>query len=137
VLAGDIREPDRILDGLAGTVDLARPAGLILGSLLHFSSPDEAQDLVARYTAALAVGSYLAMSAARMEDGGADGGYGEYSKNVTAVYNHSAEDFARFVGPLELVPPGIVDARRWHPAWEEPAAPRNAYMLAVVAQVTW
>jgi O-methyltransferase involved in polyketide biosynthesis len=138
VLAGDVREPDRILDGIAGTADLARPAGLILGSLLHFIAPEEAQGLVARYAAALAAGSYLVISAARMENSGADGGYGEYSKNVTAVHNHSAADFARFLGPLELVPPGIADARRWHPSPGMPAAPppRDAYMLAAVAQVT-
>ena len=72
VLAGDVREPDRVLDGVAETTDLAKPA-VILGSLLHFISPDEAQDLVARYAAALAVGSYLVVSAARMESSGADG----------------------------------------------------------------
>jgi S-adenosyl methyltransferase len=137
VLAGDVREPDRVLDGVAEITDLAKPAGLILGSLLHFISPDQARDLVARYAAALAVDSYLVVSAARMDSSGADGGYGEYSRNVTAVYNHSAADFARFLGPLELVPPGIVDARRWHPALGEPAAPppRDAYMLAAVARV--
>jgi hypothetical protein len=138
VLAGDMRETERILGGVAETADLARPVGLILGSLLHFSAPEEAQDLVARYAAALTAGSFLVVSAARMDGSGADGGYGEYSKNVTPVYNHSAADFARFLGQLELVPPGIVDARRWHPALGEPAAPppRNAYMLAAVARVT-
>ena len=55
VLAGDVREPDRVLNGVADTTDLAKPAGLILGSLLHFISPDEARDLVTRYAAALAV----------------------------------------------------------------------------------
>jgi hypothetical protein len=137
VLAGDVREPDRVLDGVAETTDLARPAGLILGSLLHFISPDETRDLMARYAATLAMGSYLVVSAARMDSSGADGGYGEYSRSVTAVYNHSAADFARFLDPLELVPPGIVDARRWHPALGEPAAPppRDAYMLAAVARV--
>jgi hypothetical protein len=39
VLAGDVREPGRVLGGVAETTDLARPAGLILGSLLHFSPP--------------------------------------------------------------------------------------------------
>jgi O-methyltransferase involved in polyketide biosynthesis len=138
VLSADIREPDQILDAVGQSVDLARPAGLILGSLLHFSSPDEARDLVARYTAALAPGSYLVMSTARTDTAGADGGYGDYSKNVTSVHNHSAADLARFLGPLEVVPPGVVDARRWHPAPGEPAdpAPRDSYMLAVVAQVT-
>jgi hypothetical protein len=138
VLDGDVREPDRVLDGIAGTTDLARPAGLLLGSLLHFSPPDEAQDMVARYGAALAAGSYLVVSAARMESSGADGGYGEYSKSVTPVYNHSAADFARFLAPLELVPPGIVDARRWHPWLDGLAAAqsRDAYMLAAVARVS-
>jgi O-methyltransferase involved in polyketide biosynthesis len=138
VLAGDVHEPDRVLDGVAETIDLARPAGLILGSLLHFSPPDETRDLIARYAAALGAGSYVVLSAARMDGSGADGGYGEYSKNVTPVYNHSAADFARFLGPLELVPPGIVDARRWRPAPGEPAdpPPRDAYMLAAVARVT-
>ena len=87
VLAGDVREPDRVLDGVAGTTDLAKPAGRSSGPCCT-SFPDQARDLVARYAAALAVGSYLVVSAARMDSSGADGGYGEYSRNVTAVYNH-------------------------------------------------
>jgi hypothetical protein len=73
-----------------------------------------------------------------MDGSGADGGYGEYSRNVTPVHNHAAADFARFLGPLELVPPGIVDARRWQPSPGEPPGPlpRDAYMLAAVARVT-
>ena len=138
VLAADVRQPGPVLDGVAQTIDLARPACLILGALLHFSSPDEARDLVARYTAALADGSYLVVSVARAESSEAREGYGQYSKNVAAVYNHSPQDLAGFVGPLELVPPGVVDARQWRPSWEEPAVlpPRAGYVMAAVARVT-
>ena len=138
VLAGDVREPEPILAGVAETIDLARPACLILGALLHFSAPDAAQALVARYAAALAAGSYLVVSVAHAESSGAQEGYGQYSQNVAAVYNHSAADLARFLGPLELVPPGVVDVRRWHPFLGQPAAtaPRPGYVLGAVARVT-
>jgi hypothetical protein len=44
-------------------------------------------------------------------------------------------DFAGFCGPLDLVPPGVVDARTWQPAWEGPASlpKREGYVLAGVA----
>jgi hypothetical protein len=53
------------------------------------------------------------------------------------VYNHSVPDFAGFFGPLDLVPPGVVDARTWQPAWEEPVSlpKREGYVLAGVARV--
>ena len=35
------------------------------------------------------------------------------------MYNHSVADFASFFGALELVPPGVVDAREWRPGWEQ------------------
>src|ERR1700759_5528979 len=87
VLSGDVREPDVIIEGVAETVDLARPAALLLGSLLRFSSPDEARELGARYTAAVAPGSSLVLSTARTDSAGADGGYGDYAQNVTPAYN--------------------------------------------------
>jgi S-adenosyl methyltransferase len=53
------------------------------------------------------------------------------------VYNHSAADFTRFFGPLELVPPGAVDARRRRPGWEGSLnlKKREGYVLAAVARV--
>jgi hypothetical protein len=137
VLSGDIRDPDSILDAVAETIDLGRPAGLVLGALLHFSAPDAATALVARYAAALAPGSYLVVSAARVDTSSEAGGFGDYSQKVAAVYNHSPADFTRFFGPLELVPPGVVDARCWHPHLGESAAPARpaGWIMAAVAKV--
>ena len=57
VVNGDVREPAIILGAVASGIDLTEPACLIMGYLLHFSSPQAACDLVASYAAALAPGS--------------------------------------------------------------------------------
>src|ERR1700722_8712243 len=46
--------------------------------------------------------------------------FGTYSAGAARAYNHPVADFASFFGPLTLVPPGVVDARQWHPGWEQP-----------------
>jgi O-methyltransferase involved in polyketide biosynthesis len=115
VVAGDLREVDVTLDAVAGAIDLAAPACLLMGFLLHFFAPEAARDLVARYAAALAPGSYVVLSAGRGDSDAADSGFGAYSSAGIRVYNHSVADFAGFFGALELVPPGVVDVRAWHP----------------------
>jgi hypothetical protein len=46
-------------------------------------------------------------------------------------------EFASFFGPLELVPPGVVDARQWHPAWQEAISlpPRDGQTIVGVVRV--
>jgi hypothetical protein len=136
-VAGDIREPAQILAAVAEGIDLGRPACLILGYLLHFSTAGAARELVASYTAALAPGSCVVISVVHADSDAADEGFGGYSKSVVPVYNHSAADFTRFFGPLELIPPGAVDARRWRPGWEGDLnlKKREGYVLAAVARV--
>ena len=126
VVDGDVREPDKILEAVAAGVDLAAPACLMMGYLLHFFLADGARYLVARYVAALAPGSYVVLSAGRADGEAAKQGFGAYSSGATQVYNHSVAEFASFFGPLELVPPGVVDARERRPDWEEPVRLRPA-----------
>jgi hypothetical protein len=73
----------------------------------NFDPPDAAQDLVAQYAAA------------------------------AQVYNHSVPEFASFFGPLELVPPGVVDAREWRPDWEQAVRlpPRDGQVIVGLARV--
>ncbi|HEX3957696.1 MAG TPA: SAM-dependent methyltransferase [Trebonia sp.] len=64
---GDVRDAETILAKVSagsapGLVDLKAPMCLIMGSLLQFFEPDAARDLVARYIAELAPGSYLVLS---------------------------------------------------------------------------
>ena len=137
VVAGDVREVAAIFDGVRADIDLSAPVCLIMGYLLHFFAPEAAAKLVADYLARLAPGSYLVLSAIHADSEAADEGFGGYSNAVASVYNHSVPDFAGFFGPLDLVPPGVVDARKWQPAWEEPVnlPKREGYVLAGVARV--
>jgi O-methyltransferase involved in polyketide biosynthesis len=64
---GDVRETAATLDAVAAGIDLSAPACLLMGYLLHFFAPDAARDLVARYVAALAPGSYVVLSAGRAD----------------------------------------------------------------------
>ena len=54
VIDGDVREVKTVLDAVAASIDLSRPACLLTGALLHFFPIDTAGDLVGRYVAALA-----------------------------------------------------------------------------------
>jgi O-methyltransferase involved in polyketide biosynthesis len=115
VVEGDAREIAVILDAIGAAIDLTKPACLLMGALLHFFPADAARDLVAGYAAALAPGSYVVLSVGRADDTDSARGFGTYSSNGAAqVYNHSVAEFASFFGPLELVPPGVIDAREWH-----------------------
>ena len=136
VVASDVREVPVILDGVRAEIDLSRPVCLIMGFLLHFFTADEARDLVARYTAALAPGSLLVLSAIHVETQGADEGFAGYSSAVAPVYNHSAAEFASFLDPLDLLPPGVVDARRWGARPGAPdVQPRDQYAIVGAARL--
>jgi uncharacterized membrane protein YphA (DoxX/SURF4 family) len=134
VVDGDLRDVAATLDAVAGAIDLSAPVCLLLGFLLHFFAPGAARDLVAGYAAALAPGSYVVLSAGRGDSEAADSGFGAYSSAGITVYNHSVPEFTGFFGALELVPPGVVDARAWHPVADTELAPRDGQVIAGVAR---
>jgi O-methyltransferase involved in polyketide biosynthesis len=137
VIEGDVRETAAILSAVSAGIDLTRPACLVMGALLHFFPADAARELVAGYVAALAPGSYLVLSVGRADGEMGDKGFGAYSSGGTRAYNHPVADFAGFFGPLELVPPGVSDARLWHPELTPagPLPPRPGQSLVGVARV--
>jgi O-methyltransferase involved in polyketide biosynthesis len=136
VVAGDVREVPAILDGVSTTIDLSAPVCLVMGYLLHFFPAGTARDLLAAYTAALAPGSSLVLSAIHVDRHGAEKGFDEYSTSVAPVYNHSVAEFTSFFGALEILPPGVVDARQWR-TWTQAAhlSQREEYAIAGVARV--
>ena len=138
VIDGDVREVAAILSAIGPGIDLTRPACLSMGALLHFFPPDDARDLVARYAAALAPGSYVVLSVGRADGDEESRGFGTYSSAGAArVYNHSVAEFTGFFGPLTLMPPGVIDAREWHPDDDQPVPPppRPGQALVGVARV--
>ena len=137
VVDGDVREVTSVLGAVAAGIDLSAPACLLMGFLLHFFALGAARDLVARYVAALAPGSYVVLSVGRADAEAAKAGFSTYSSGAAQVYNHSVPDFASFFGALELVPPGVVDAREWRPDWEQAVhlRPRDGQAIVGVARV--
>jgi O-methyltransferase involved in polyketide biosynthesis len=135
----DLREITAVLDRVGQHVDLTAPACLILGSLLHFFPPDAARDLVARYVAALAPGSYLVLSMLNVNatTPAAHGAFDTYRANVAPLYSHSLADISGFFGSLELIPPGVADARQWDPPRElVPLPPRDGRTIVGVGRVS-
>ena len=138
VVDGDVREVEVIRNAVTAGIDLSRPVCLTMGALLHFFPPDDARDLVARYAAALAPGSYVVLSVGRADGDEESRGFGTYSSAGAAqAYNHSVAEFTGFFGPLPLVPPGVIDAREWHPDDDQPVPPppRPGQALVGVARV--
>ena len=135
VVAGDVRDVAAILDGVRADLSLSAPTCLVVGYLLHFFTPGAARDLMARYTAALAPGSCLVLSVLHANSQAARDSLSTYSSEAAPVYSHPVPEIASFFGPLELVPPGLVDARRWRPDWELPSLPpRENQVIAGVAR---
>jgi hypothetical protein len=128
----DLREPEAVLGAAAATglVDLGRPVGVLLLSVLHFI-PDEDRPgaLVARYMTATASGSYLALSSARgdgrPETGAIEEVYDRRESPMRMRMRSWAEIEALF-GDLTMVDPGLVLVPLWHPELAddlEPAVP--------------
>jgi O-methyltransferase involved in polyketide biosynthesis len=139
VADNDARDVPAVLKAVSAAIDLSSPVCLIIGALLHFFTADEARALVGGYTAALVPGSCVVMSVGRGDGPRADAYFSAYSFSGAApAYNHPAEEIATFLGPLPLVPPGLAEARQWHPdAPERRSVPiRKIQLIAGVARVT-
>jgi hypothetical protein len=101
--------------------------------VLHFYDVATARSLVRSYVDELAPGSYVIITV-----GGGDPAIGDQitrAYNAAAIYNHTADDVASFFTGLDLIPPGIADARAWMPGWATPAPfyDRAGRVLAGVA----
>ena len=116
-LDADLRDPDRILQEAARTLDFTQPIAIMLmGILGHIADDDEAQSIVKRLMGAVSSGSYLTMN------DGTD--TSEEVVEAARIWNQSAnptyhlrspDRIARFFDGLELVEPGVVSPPRWRP----------------------
>jgi hypothetical protein len=107
----DLRETDAVLNDcqLRSLIDLAQPVGLLMTAVLHFVS-DKADPwgLVSRYVAALAPGSYLALSHVTDDNvppQAVQTGLAEYARATENIYLRSRAQVERFFTGLDLVPP--------------------------------
>ena len=120
-VAADLGQPAAVLDAVqaTGLIGLDQPACLILAMVLHFMDAPTARDLLAAYVDELAPGSHVIITVACGDR--AIGAQITRTYNAAPVHNHTPEDVASFFTGLDLIKPGITDARAWKPGWSTPA----------------
>ncbi len=114
----DLREPDKIVEAAAGTLDFTQPIALMLMNILgHIGDYDEARSIVQRLLDALPSDSYLAhCDGTNVIDKAMDAALRIYNESgAVPYYPRSPEQIAGFFDGLELVEPGVVSCPRWRP----------------------
>lgn len=132
---GDLADPAALLadPGLLKLIDPGAPAAVILGMVLHFFDAATAGNITATVAGWLAPGSYFVISAGS----GDDHTGGRLAREYTAgtLHNHTPEQITGFFAGLELVSPGLIEARHWNPALPgPPAGSRAGRVLAGVGR---
>lgn len=131
-LDADLRNPDAIVRGAAGTLDFARPVALMLLIVLHMiPDADNPNQVVARLVDALPSGSYLVLAHPASDIRAAE--QSELTSQVNARMRGTGATMrdkaavTRFFTGLDLLAPGVVQPQRWRP---EPAAEAQAQVTA-------
>ena len=122
---GDAREPEAILanPAVAAVIDLTEPVCLLLVSMLHFFTADEADMIVGAFCHRMVPGSYLIISQGHANPVPSEGIQNAYGSDITLTGRPAAEIAAYFDG-FDLVPPGLVPVAEW------PAAQPDAWLPA-------
>lgn len=121
VIQGDARRADDILTDpeLGRLIDFDRPIAVLMLAVLHFiGDGDDPPGIVARLRAAMAPGSYLAISHvtadfdadSRVRDAGA-----VYEKATYQITLRGRTEVARLFDGFELVDPGLTTLSLWRP----------------------
>jgi O-methyltransferase involved in polyketide biosynthesis/DNA-binding HxlR family transcriptional regulator len=138
VAAGDIGDPQAVLTApeLTRLIDLSQPCCIILAAVFYFFAPEQAARIARAFTAALAPGSYLILS---VGTGGDPDLRSRYVNAYTAstMHYHSPEQVAGYFGDLDLVDPGLTDARYWRDQpGQDTAGKRPVILLAGIGVKT-
>jgi hypothetical protein len=125
IVLADLREPDAILahPKVTGLIDFTRPVALLLVAIAHFlTDREDPAGIIARLSAALPPGSYLALSHATADF------RPQQAQNAAAVYDQATstvtlrtrDQIAALFDGWDLVEPGLVQAPLWHPDGRPP-----------------
>ncbi|MFF5296554.1 SAM-dependent methyltransferase [Paractinoplanes globisporus] len=139
-IEADLRDPSAILrhPALRDTLDLNRPVGLLLISVLHFvHDEDQAATAVRTLMAALPAGSYLALSHGTMDfstDAGVEAYEKMFAEGRTDVRARTQPVIRGFFEGSALVEPGMVAVSDWR-AEDEPSQRPVSADLGIYAAV--
>jgi hypothetical protein len=110
---------------------MSEPVAVILAAVLHFLPADSAAAVCAAYISRAARGSWLIVSSGHYEDRELAGRL-QRTATHTRFWNHDADDLASMLAGLELVGPGVCEARRWIAGTGGEPARKPVYALAGV-----
>ena len=143
VVQADLRQPERLLahEVVRDTLDFDQPVAVLLVSILHFVADDEdPAAILGRLRAALAAGSYLALSHATTEDrpDAVKAAAQAYERASAQATPRSYQEILDLLGGLELVEPGLVYLPQWRPTSPDDVGdhPERCMMLAAVGRKT-
>jgi hypothetical protein len=136
----DIRDLDAVLaePAIHSAIDLSQPACVILTAVAQFLPPEQVAEITAGYMRAMAPGSWLVFSTEHIL-GKAPRDRLTRMYDEDRFYNHCPEGIAAFLNDLELLDPGIAEARRWLGGLDGvPDEPGQlGYMLCAVGTKSW
>jgi hypothetical protein len=125
ITQADIQDTDEVLSapGVADLLDFSRPvAVLTLLVLQYFPDSADPAGIAARYQAALAPGSYLAITHVSNEvDSDMDGLAAATQVATNNVHPRSKAQITALFGDVVPVDPGVVWVYDWHPDAGDPA----------------
>jgi S-adenosyl methyltransferase len=123
----DLRDTTAILAGAARTLDLSRPAAVLLLAVLHFvPDADDPAGIVAALASGLAPGSYIAISHLTADFAPATVTAGVDAYNTLVPQPITARTHAQVTAlltGLPLIPPGVVPLITWRPDLHDPSTP--------------
>jgi hypothetical protein len=130
----DLTDPEDVLaqPGVRKVIDPDVPTCVVLGGVLHFMSGDRARQICADWADRLVSGSWLAVTVGRYNDL-------ELLARLTAIYtpapfhNHTPDEFGTFLAGLDLVAPGVGEARHWRAGVASRFPDRGLYALCAAA----
>lgn len=137
-IQADMREPIAILEHpkTRRLIDFDAPVGLLMVTIFHYvADSDGPMDLMARYRAPLAPGSYLVLSHDTTDlNAAAMATVVELMKNSTPLYPRTRAEIAELFTGFELLDPGLVPAVEWrsHPVDDGGGDPEDDVVLAGV-----
>ncbi|NEE19819.1 SAM-dependent methyltransferase [Streptomyces sp. SID7499] len=133
----DLRDPARILEQAAKTLDFDRPVALCLVAVLHFVADEEAYPLVSGLIDELPAGSRLVLShlTEDLNPENIRAVQRTYTERGFTFVLRSRAEVERFFtdNGLEIADPGVVPAHRWRPdhAAPVPEQPEESYLAGL------
>jgi hypothetical protein len=126
----DIRDPAAVLadNAIRSVIDLSQPACVIMAGVSQLLPAAQVAEITAGYMRAMPAGSWLVVSADHVANDVLRASLAPlYGADV--LFDHSPAEFASFFSELDIVEPGIAEARRWLAGIGQVSTGESAYVL--------